>query len=435
MRIASFLNKLLVNESLRLLDHDGRSYNCGPVGIPATLTVRFHDRRVPWALLVNPNVALGECYIDGRVTIEQGNIRDLLRLLFRQIDSYQRIHNVDPTLTFQQRLLMPMRRLHQLNTRSAAKKNVQHHYDIGNNIYELILGPTMQYSCGYWPGDWVGVDEATTKLHLDGNDVGDLDAAQYAKLNYLIAKLQIQDGMRILDIGCGWGGLALEIARRFDCHVVGVTLSDQQLMYARAATDKATLKGKVQFEATDYRDIRDKFDRIVSVGMFEHVGIAFYQTYFQTIDRLLASKGLFLLHTMGRVGDPGYTDPWIRKYIFPGGYIPALSEIMPAVMSAYLRPVDVETLRYHYAFTLREWFRHLQLHRKEIIEQMGDQFFRTYEFFYAASEMSFIYGSHLNYQILASKPDFVAPLTRDYLYSSKPEPADQAKPARHLRPV
>ena len=417
MLFAKLLDKLLTEGSVELIDHRGRRFHCGPKAIAPTIVVRFCDAATQWRLLLKPQVAAGEGYMNGTIVLEKGTIRDFMALAFR----HQQIESEKRRVGFLDngKLRLLMRSLHQINVRSIARRNVKHHYDIGNDIYELFLGPTMQYSCAYWPASVTPQDPVEALKAYDRNETEDLDAAQRRKYDHIIRKLQIRDGMRVLDIGCGWGGLAMEIARRFDCEVLGISLSDEQVRYAKEAAETAGLGGRVRFEIVDYRDLTEKFDRIVSVGMFEHVGATYFRAFFDAVESTLQEQGMFLLHTIGRVDEPGGTNPFIRKYIFPGGYIPALSEVLDASEKTRLRLTDIEVLRLHYAFTLREWYRRFEAARPVIEEKMGGKFCRMWEFYLSASEMAFVYGRFVNYQLQMTKNRHVLPITRDYLYATQ----------------
>jgi cyclopropane-fatty-acyl-phospholipid synthase len=428
MLFAKLLDKFLTDGAIEIIDHRGRRFHCGQKSIEPTVVARFYNAATQWRLLLKPQVAAGEGYMNGTIVLEKGTIRDFMALAFRQDQIVSEGRR--GSLINDGKLHRLTRSLHQINVRSMARRNVKHHYDIGNDVYELFLGPTMQYSCAYWPPGITPQDPVQALKAYDRNEAEDLDEAQRRKIDHIIRKLQIHDGMRVLDIGCGWGGLAMEIARRFDCEVLGVSLSDEQVRYATEAAKKAGLGGRVRFEIVDYRDLTETFDRIVSVGMFEHVGVAYYRAFFDAVAGTLQDDGMFLLHTIGRIDQPGGTNPFIRKHIFPGGYIPALSEIMEASEKTLLRPTDIEVLRLHYAFTLREWYRRFQAARPVIQERMGDKFCRMWEFYLAGSEMAFVYGRFVNYQMQMTKSRHVLPITRDYLYSVQQLPPQEERAAR-----
>ena len=291
-----------------------------------------------------------------------------------------------------------MRRLHQMNRGERAKRNVAHHYDLDRRLYDLFLDTDRQYSCAYFetPGQ-------------------SLDDAQLAKKRHIAAKLAVEPGHRVLDIGCGWGGLGLYLADVVGADVVGITLSEEQFAIANGRAVERGLQDRVEFRIEDYRKTAGRFDRIVSVGMFEHVGVGFYDTYFQHCARLLDDDGVMLLHTIGRTTGPGATNPWIAKYIFPGGYIPALEEIVPAMERAGLFVTDVEILRIHYADTLKAWRERFLARRDEAEALYDEQFCRMWEFYLAACEASFRCGDDVVFQIQISKKIDALPLTRDYI--------------------
>jgi cyclopropane-fatty-acyl-phospholipid synthase len=291
-----------------------------------------------------------------------------------------------------------LRRLQQFNPRFRARRNVAHHYDLDGRLYRLFLDGDQQYSCGYFESP----DQS-------------LDDAQLAKRRHLAAKLCLQPGATVLDIGCGWGGLALYLAETAGAQVTGITLSQEQ--YKRAE-DRATERGRTRdtnFRLVDYRDVEGCFDRIVSVGMFEHVGVGFYDAFFRKCEQLLADDGVVLLHAIGRSGPPSITNPWIAKYIFPGGYIPALSEVLPAIERAHLVVTDVEILQLHYAETLKAWRERFLAHRDEVLRLYDQRFVRMWEFYLACSEMAFREVDAVVFQIQMAKQKGITPATRDYI--------------------
>jgi cyclopropane-fatty-acyl-phospholipid synthase len=299
-------------------------------------------------------------------------------------------------------------RLGSINRQRQSRANVRHHYDIGNELYRLFLDDDMQYSCAYWSRPDMTLEEA-----------------QAAKKAHIAAKLALAPGQRILDIGCGWGGMAITLATLEKVEVVGITLSEQQLMLARERAAAAGVADRVRFELIDYRDLAareaGRFDRIVSVGMFEHVGAASFEAFFRAVANLMTADGVMLLHTIGRFGRPGATDAFTRKYIFPGGYIPALSETLAASEKSRLIATDIETLRLHYALTLRQWYARTLAHEGEIISLMGDRFFRMWCFYLAGATAAFESGGMGNYQIQFARSRHALPLTRDYMAATETE--------------
>lgn len=355
--------------------------------------VRLLDHQTVRRLVFNPSLGLGEGYMSGTVTSN-----DLYALLevFLQNSYYQpKSHRM---MWLQDTIAIVFRRLMQLNSLRQARRNIAH-YDLDGQLYSLFLDQDRQYSCAYFP-------------HGDET----LEAAQLAKKRHIAAKLCLdRPGLRVLDIGCGWGGMALTIAREFGAHVIGITLSQEQLTEARARATAAGLADRVQFILMDYRTLQMKFDRVVSIGMFEHVGLGHYAQFFQTIRRCLKPDGVALIHAIGRSDGPGSTNPWLQKYIFPGGYSPALSEVLPAVEKSGLIVTDLEILRVHYAQTLRHWRQRFAQNRATIADLYDETFCRMFEFYLAGCEGTFRYGGHMVWQLqLAGKIETV-PLTRDYI--------------------
>jgi cyclopropane-fatty-acyl-phospholipid synthase len=344
-------------------------------------------------VLLEPELKLGEAYMDGSLVIAQGSIADLLEMAMGADYGrpLRRIHPLDWS-----RLVW--RRLKQLNLRGRARRNVAHHYDLDERLYALFLDSDRQYSCAYF-------DAPSTTL----------DDAQLAKKRHLAAKLRFAPGARVLDIGCGWGGFALYLAEYTGAEVTGITLSREQLALAQVRASEQRLTEQIEFRLQDYRDLDETFDRIVSVGMFEHVGVNFYDRFFRACAQALADDGVMVLHSIGRSEGPGVTNPWIAKYIFPGGYIPALSEVLPAIERAGLLVTDVEILRLHYAHTLREWRERFLVHRETVEKLYDTRFVRMWEFYLAASEMAFARQNMMVMQIQMTKRQGTVPITRDYI--------------------
>jgi cyclopropane-fatty-acyl-phospholipid synthase len=330
--------------------------------------------------------------MDGTLVVEQGSIADALAVLQGP--------TAEPPLWARPRQLLRYlrRRRKQLNWRGRARRNVAHHYDLDDQLYALFLDADRQYSCAYFERP----DQS-------------LDDAQLAKRRHLAAKLLIGSGQRVLDIGCGWGGLALYIAENCGGRVTGITLSQQQLAVARVRAAEKGLGGTADFRLQDYRELSGTFDRIVSVGMFEHVGVGFYDEFFRKCRAALADDGIMLLHSIGRSEGPNVTNPWVAKYIFPGGYIPALSEVLPAVERAGLLVTDIEILRLHYAETLKAWRQRFLAHREEVERIYDRRFVRMWEFYLAASEMAFREQALMVFQMQLTKRQGIVPTTRDYI--------------------
>jgi cyclopropane-fatty-acyl-phospholipid synthase len=387
------LTSLIHKGNLRLTTARGSTFAFGD-GTGTPVAVRFITPSAERALLFDPELKLGELYMDGDLVVEQGSIADLLALVLGQDASGK-----PPTWARPQWMLRYLwRRLQQRNGRGRARQNVAHHYDLDGRLYSLFLDSDRQYSCAYF--------ETPNQT---------LDDAQLAKRRHLAAKLVLKPGQRVLDIGCGWGGLALYLAEFCGSHVTGVTLSDEQLALARGRAAEKGLAETVEFRLQDYRDVAERFDRIVSVGMFEHVGVGFYGTFFRKCADLLDDDGVMLLHSIGRSEGPGITNPWIAKYIFPGGYIPALSEVLPEIERAGLLVTDIEILRLHYAETLKAWRERFLAHREEAERIYDARFVRMWEFYLAASEMGFRQQNLMVMQIQLSKRQGIVPITRDYI--------------------
>jgi len=379
--------------SLRLTTAHGTTLVLGD-GTGTPLAARFTTTRAQWHLLFDPELALGESYMDGTFVMEQGSIAELLELALSQEQASK-----PPRWGRAQWLLRYLgRRLAQFNRPARARKNVAHHYDLDQRLYSLFLDADRQYSCAYFE-------------HPEQS----LDDAQLAKKRHLAAKLLVKPRARVLDIGSGWGGLGLYLAELTGAQVTGVTLSQEQLALSRQRAEEKGLSSQVAFRLQDYRDIAERFDRIVSVGMFEHVGVGYYDRFFRKAADLLADDGVMVLHSIGRSEGPGITNPWIAKYIFPGGYIPALSEVLPSVERAGLLVTDIEILRIHYAETLRHWRERFLAHREDLERVYDARFVRMWEFYLAASEMTFREQGMMVFQIQLTKRQDVVPITRDYL--------------------
>ncbi len=379
--------------NLRVTTAGGTTFSLGD-GTGTPVAIRFTTRAAERGVLIDPEVKFGEAYMDGTVVIEQGSIADVLAVVLDQC-----IGGKPPFWARTQWLLRYLhRRLQQFNPRRRARRNVAHHYDLDGQLYALFLDADRQYSCAYFETP----DQS-------------LDDAQLAKKRHLAAKLLITPGQRVLDIGSGWGGLALYLAELSGARVTGITLSQEQLARARVRAAEKGLADEVEFRLQDYRDVPDKFDRIVSVGMFEHVGVGFYDAFFRKCAELLDDDGVLLLHSIGRSEGPNVTNPWIAKYIFPGGYIPALSEVLPAIERAGLLVTDIEILRLHYAETLKAWRERFIAHHEAVERLYDSRFVRMWEFYLAASEMAFREQAMMVFQLQLTKRQGVVPMTRDYI--------------------
>lgn len=381
--------------TVHVIDHKGRKRSyVGSVAAPE-ITMHLHTSSIEYQLCVNPDLALGEGYMNGDITVEGGSIYDLLFVLGSNQNNgafsvVQKWH-----MQGKQLLKNWISRI----SLSKAKSNVAHHYDLPPSLYGLFLDDDWQYSCAYFK-------------KIDN----DINVAQFDKKKHLAAKLRLSPHQTVLDIGCGWGGLALHLAQTENVHVVGLTLSEEQHKVATERARKAGLSDRVQFLLKDYREISGQYDRIVSVGMFEHVGLAQYKTFFHQVYQLLAPDGLALLHSIGAEYDSGMSSPWIAKYIFPGGYIPALSEVMPHVEHEHFHVTDIEILHHHYAATLHAWRQRILVNRKKLPKHLDDRFVRMWEYYLAGSEVSFQKRGLMIFQIQMMKNKEKAPLTRDYIY-------------------
>lgn len=397
-----FLSRVIRQGQLTVISPGGAReiFGTPAPGFP-DVTVRFASRKGMRRIILDPRLGAAEAFMGGEMRIDEGDIMELIQLL-RANTPWDRGGKLKERGPVGEAADWIKTRINSINRRSRSRSNVAHHYDIGNDLYRLFLDSDMQYSCAYWPRE-----DMT------------LEAAQEAKKAHIAAKLALAPGQCILDIGCGWGGMAITLAKLVDVQVLGITLSEEQLGLAK---DRAVAEGvadRVTFELIDYRDLADRepgrFDRIVSVGMFEHVGARNFETFFRACANLMTAEGVMLVHTIGRFGKPGSTDAFTRKYIFPGGYIPALSETVAASEKSRLIVTDVETLRLHYALTLRQWYARTLAHRDEIVAMMGDRFFRMWTFYLAGATAAFENGGMGNYQIQFARSRHALPLTRDYM--------------------
>jgi cyclopropane-fatty-acyl-phospholipid synthase len=389
------LARLVRKGELTVVDHDGRTYRYGsPDPELRPVTVRLMDRKVAFQIARDPALGTAEAFMNGRLLVEQGEIIDLVLVIRRN----RRWEDRTRPNKFMRKTGRLRHRLATLNWKPQALKNVVHHYDIGNDLYRLFLDPDMQYSCAYFTDPGNSIEEA-----------------QLDKKAHIASKLYLKPGQRVLDLGCGWGGLALYLNRVADVDVLGVTLSKEQLAFARRRAEEAGVAERVKFELIDYRDVTGRFDRIVSIGMFEHLGTAFFPAFFRQVRDLLAPDGVALIHTMGRMGKPGTTDRFMQKYIFPGGYLPALSEIVSASERERLIMADCEALRLHYVYTLRAWYERLKARREEASALADERFYRLWLFYLAASMTMFTDGAMVVYQLQYLRRRDATPITRDYM--------------------
>ncbi|WP_083198265.1 SAM-dependent methyltransferase [Pararhizobium polonicum] len=390
--LATAFSRIVTTGFLEITTASGRRLTYGDL-TGVRVAVRFADSLAQWSFLLDTDMKLGELYMEGRFIVEQGTIYDFIALILREAQN--KTHPLPARII--DGLRARFRKLTLPNMRSRSKLNVAHHYDLDGRLYALFLDADRQYSCAYF-------DDAGQSL----------DDAQLAKKRHLAAKLLLAPEHRVLDIGCGWGGLAHHIgARVHSGAVLGITLSEEQLAYAQASP--AGMNGNVSFQLQDYRDLGGQFDRIVSVGMFEHVGVASYGAFFNTCNRLLADDGVMVLHTIGCSSTPGFTTPWLDKYIFPGGYVPSLSEIIPQIEKAGLIVTDVEVLRLHYAWTLKNWRDRFMANRETARQLYDERFCRMWEFYLSAAEAAFRYEDLVVFQIQLAKRNDAVPVGRNYI--------------------
>ena len=392
--LRAILSQLVARGNLRVTLPDGSSFLCGDgTGLP--VAIRLADAGAVFGLVSDPEMQLGELFMNRRLIVEQGTIYDFLALVLagargQAAPWWERLLD-------QGRYLM--RHLTTLNTKGRSRSNVAHHYDLDDRLYALFLDADWQYSCAYFERP----DQS-------------LDEAQLAKKRHIVAKLAVEPHHRVLDIGCGWGGMCLYLTRTAGVReAYGVTLSKEQLEVAQRRAAEAGAQQHTRFALQDYRDVQGRFDRIVSVGMFEHIGARFFQTYFETCHRLLDENGVMLLHTIGCSDGPNHPNPWLNRYIFPGGYLPSLSEMLPAIEKAGLIVTDVEVLRLHYAKTLQHWRERFMARRDEALALYDERFCLMWEFYLAMSQTAFEYQDVVVFQLQLVKRQEAVPLTRDYI--------------------
>ncbi|MBL8686221.1 MAG: class I SAM-dependent methyltransferase [Alphaproteobacteria bacterium] len=388
------LKRFIQQGSLTVIDARGIAHHFGVESAQPTVIIRLHRRSLHYKALLNPSLYLGEAYMNGTLTLEQGCVEDMVKLFSMN----GQVHWQRPWQHFVKRSINWITWLFGVIPSKQSKANVAHHYDLSGELYAQFLDADKQYSCAYFI-----------------NPNNSLEQAQLDKKHHIAAKLLLKPRQRVLDIGCGWGGLALYLANNFDVQVTGLTLSEQQYTVAVQRAKDMGLQNKVKFLLRDYRHEKGQYDRIVSVGMFEHVGAHHYNEFFRQVKSLLKPDGVALLHSIGRMDGPGATDAWIKKYIFPGGYVPALSEVTPAIERANLWITDVEILRLHYAYTLKAWRERFLATRPHMVELYGERFCRLWELYLIGSEYAFRNLGKMVFQIqLSNKVDLV-PLTRDYM--------------------
>ena len=395
MQLARFLNKLFKIGGFVLIDANLNKFIIGSPEKDNPITLKLLDKKLHYKLLFYPDLYLGEAYADGTLKIENGDLTDFLNLALKNLGRNE-------TNIFSQLLNKfqgSYRYLTNFNFIKKSKMNVSHHYDISDNLYDLFLDSKRQYSCAYF-----------------NNENDSLEVAQNNKINHIIKKLNLKSNEKVLDIGSGWGSLAIEIAKTSKCEVTGITLSKNQFDYSVKKAKELNLENQVTFRLMDYREINEKFDKIVSVGMFEHVGRKFYKKFFSQVNKLLKNDGIALIHTIGSVNPPRDPHPWITKYIFPGGYTPSMSEVTGPIEKSGLAVSDVEVLRMHYSYTLRHWKQNFLNNREKVLEKFDEKFFRMWEFYLTSCEMAFKWGDQVVYQLQLIKNFKSTPIRRDYIY-------------------
>jgi len=395
MDLVKFLNNLFKYDGFILINSNSDKFIIGKPLKEKPITIKLLDKSLNYKLLLYPDLYFGEAYTAGSLVIENGTLSEFLEITLRNvgrgdINIYGKILN---------KLKGTYRHLTNFNKVIKSKKNVSHHYDISEKLYDLFLDKNRQYSCAYFK-----------------NESDTLEEAQTNKIDHIIKKLNIEPNQKILDIGSGWGTLAINIAQKTKASVTGITLSENQLEYSNNKAKEMNLTNQLDFKLTDYRELNEKFDRIVSVGMFEHVGRKFYKTYFNTVSKLLNDNGVALIHTIGSSRPPRDPQPWITKYIFPGGYTPSLSEIAKPIEKSGLIISDMEVLRMHYSHTLRHWKERFLSNKNAVLEMFDEKFFRMWEFYLASCEMAFKWGDQVVFQLQLTKNNVSVPTTRDYIY-------------------
>ena len=395
MNLTKFLNKLIKEDGFVLVDANSKEYIIGKPKKNVPIKIKLLDKSLHYKLLLLPDLYFGEAYTDGSLVIENGTLTELLDIAMKNIGRGET--NLYAMII--KKIRGTFRYLTNYNLISKSKNNVAHHYDISEKLYDLFLDKNRQYSCAYFK-----------------NENDSLETAQNNKIEHIIKKLNLKPNQKVLDIGSGWGTLAIEIAKKTQCEVLGVTLSENQLEYSLKKVKELNLENQVNFKLMDYRELDEKFDRIVSVGMFEHVGRKFYKTYFNQVSKLLKNEGVALIHTIGSVLPPRDPHPWITKYIFPGGYTPSLSEVANPIEKSGLVITDMEVLRMHYSHTLRNWKERFLGKKEQVLAMFDEKFFRMWEFYLASCEMAFKWGDQVVFQFQLSKKLTSTPNTRDYIY-------------------
>jgi len=397
MLIAKLFSKIYKEGGIILIDVSGQKFICGNPDLNKPLTLRILNKKLNWNLLINPDLSFPEAYMNGEIKIENGSLFDFLNLTFKNLGRKE----INTSGHFIKKLLHAWRFFTNYNLPLKSKKNVEHHYDLGEDLYDLFLDKSRQYSCAYWKSDQESLEEA-----------------QQNKINHIIKKLNLRSGQTVLDIGSGWGSMCFEIAKQSECEVTGYTLSKNQYNYCIAKAKELKLDNQCHFELSDYRQIKGKFDKIVSVGMLEHVGRKFYKIFFKKINRLLKDDGLALIHTIGSTDPKGPPQPFIQKYIFPGGLVPSGSDLIDAIEKTGLICADMESLINHYDKTLKSWLERFLANREKAKKMYSEKFALMWEFYLASTSAAFRYRDLLVYQLQIVKNFRAIPSNRrDYLYN------------------
>ena len=395
MRLVKFLNDMFKKDGFILIDHNSKRYQIGKPFKDEPIEIYLLDKNLNSKLYLNPDLYFGEAYMNGSLRIKNGTLSEFLEIAFKNIgrdsiNAYGKIFN---------KIKGTFKYITNLNKITKSKQNVAHHYDLSDELYDLFLDKKKQYSCAYFK-----------------NESDTLEVAQQNKIDHIIKKLNIEPNQKVLDIGSGWGTLAIEIAKKTQASVTGITLSQNQLEFSKKKASELNLNNQVEFKLMDYRQLNEKFDRIVSVGMFEHVGKKLYSTYFNSVSKMLNNNGVALIHTIGSINPPRSSQPWITKYIFPGGYTPSLSDIVSPIEHSGLIPTDIEILRMHYAHTLKNWKKRFLSKKDKVLEMFDEKFLRMWEFYLASCEMAFKWGDLVVFQLQLTKDIKSVPNTRDYIY-------------------
>ena len=396
------LRPLIKKGELTVIDHDGKEYRYGsPDPNHGPVTVRLTDRGAAFHIARDPRIGAGEVFMDGRLVVEQGDLRDLV-LLIRYNAPIEKKGALKPKGAVRKTINYLTAKLDQINWRDRSRRNAEHTYNLTRRLYELFLDEDRQYTMAYYR-----------------DTSNSLEQAQLDKKAHIAAKLHLKPGMKVLDIGCGWGGLALYLHRHYDVDVLGIALAPDQIEFSRERAAAEGVADRVKFELMDYRDVTGEWDRIVNVGLIEHLGTPHYPGFFAKMHDLLKTDGIMVSHCCGRMGEPGLTDKWTRKYIFPGGYIPALSELVTEAEKSHLIVADVEAMRFHYAHTLEEWYRRTVAHRDEIVALYDERFYRMWLFYLAGAEAAFRYGGLVNWQLQYLRRRDAVPMTREYMFEEE----------------